>query len=473
LIFAWIFAWLLRGTEASFNRPIKVGGMELIWQRVKESLANLIPPHAFRMWIEPLEIESSVDAKVMQLRCPNAFSRKRVLDHFAELIRTELNDVSGRSIDLDLVISSSNEEKALPNERPQQMPLPNMTIQPHYGRLLRQDYTFDHFVVGKNNEFAYSAALSLAVRKNIQQNSLFLLSKTGMGKSHLSQAIGHQILDHSPTERVYYMTAEDFTNEMVSSYKTNSVDVFKEKYHKGCDVLLLEDVQYLSGKGRTQIELAHTLDSLCNENKKIIFSSCFAPTEIPKLNENLRSRLTCGLISNIEAPDYRMRVKILKKYARANSWEIPAEILEYLASELSQDVRQLKSGLVGVSAKASLLGCPIDLQLAADVVKNMVRQSQTITINHIKQLVCKYYNVSPKELISRSRKQALVRPRQVAIYLARRYTDQPLQVIGKSFNRYHATALHAIGAVEKGIRQGGTVQRHIEYLSQKLEKGEF
>jgi chromosomal replication initiator protein len=447
--------------------------MELIWQRVKESLAVLIPPHAFRMWIEPLEIEAAADAKVVQLRCPNAFSRKRVLDHFGELILSEFRDASGRAIDLDLVIASGNEDKRPPNEPPQQLPLPNMTIQPHYGRLLRQDYTFDHFVVGKNNEFAYSAALSLAVRKNTQQHSLFLLSKTGMGKSHLSQAIGHQILDESPTERVYYMTAEDFTNEMVTSYKTNSIDVFKEKYHKGCDVLLLEDVHHLSGKGRTQIELAHTLDSLCNENKKVIFSSCFAPTEIPKLSENLRSRLTCGLISNIEAPDYRMRVKILKKYARANSWNIPAEIMEYLASELSQDVRQLKSGLVGVSAKASLMGCTIDLQLASDVVKNMVRQSQTITINSIKQLVCKYYNISAKELISRSRKQALVRPRQIAIYLSRRYTDQPLQAIGKSFNRYHATALHAIGAVEKGIRQGGTVQRHIEYLSQKLEKGEF
>jgi chromosomal replication initiator protein len=294
-----------------------------------------------------------------------------------------------------------------------------------------------------------------------------------MGKSHLSQAIGHQILAESPAERVYYMTAEDFTNEMVTSYKTNSVGNFKEKYHKGCDVLLLEDVQYLSGKGRTQIELAHTLDSLFNENKKIIFSSCFSPTEIPKLSENLRSRLACGLISSIEPPDYRMRVKILKKFARANNWEMPGEVIEFLAAELTQDVRQLKSGLVGVSAKASLMGGPIDIHLAADVIKNMVRQSQTITINSIKKLVCKYYNVTPKELVSRSRKQALVRPRQIAIYLSRRYTDQPLQAIGKSFNRYHATAMHAIGAVEKGIRLGGTIQRHIEYLCQKLETGEY
>lgn len=445
--------------------------MELIWQRVKSSLATQIPSHAFRMWIDPLEM-GTADANSVQLNCPNIFFRKRVMENFGDLIREEIRRLTGNNIVLDLVVNSDSAKTATV-EPPEQLPLPDMVAQTSYGRLLRQDYTFDQFVVGKNNEFAYSAALSLAVRKNIQQHSLFLLSKAGMGKSHLSQAIGHQIISQSPSERVYYMTAEDFTNEMVTSYKTNSVNAFKEKYHKGCDVLLLEDVQYLSGKDRTQIELSHTLDSLFNENKKIIFSSCCSPSDIPKLNENLRSRLVCGLVSNIEPPDYRMRVKILKKYSHANRWNIPSEVVEYLATELTSDVRQLKSGLVGVTAKASLLGSPIDVAMAADVVKNIVCQAQAITINSIKKLVCKYYNITLKELTSRSRKQAVVRPRQVAIYLARRYTDQPLQAIGKSFNRYHATALHAIGAVEKGIQQGSPIQRHVEYLSEKLESGDY
>ncbi len=445
--------------------------MELIWQQVKSSLATQIPSHAFRMWIDPLEM-GVADANSVQLNCPNLFFRKRVMENFSDLIRSELKRLTGNNIVLDLAVDSDS-SKSAGVQPPEQLPLPDMTAKSCYGRLLRQDYTFDQFVVGKNNEFAYSAALSLAVRKNLQQHSLFLLSKAGLGKSHLSQAIGHEIISQSPTERVYYMTAEDFTNEMVTSYKTNSVNAFKEKYHKGCDVLLLEDVHYLSGKDRTQIELSHTLDSLFNENKKIIFSSCCSPSDIPRLNENLRSRLVCGLISNIEPPDYRMRLKILKTYSQANQWCIPSEVLEFLATELTSDVRQLKSGLVGVTAKASLLGCPIDVPMAADVVKNIVCQAQAITINAIKKLVCKYYNITLKELISRSRKQALVRPRQVAIYLARRYTDQPLQAIGKSFNRYHATALHAIGAVEKGIQQGTPIQRHVEYLSKKLESGDF
>lgn len=446
----------------------------LLWTQVKASLAQQIPPHTFQMWIEPLRGVQGNEGG-LQIICPNTYSRKRITENFLPMLRSEVNRANGGAVPLLLCVAESQEETGhpCPAQEPKQMPLPNMSLQPHSGRLLRKDYTFEQFVVGRNNDFAYSAALSLAVNQKAQQNALFLLSKTGMGKSHLSQAIGHHILSETPRQRVYYMTAEDFTNEMVSSFKTNSVNNFKEKYHRLCDVLLLEDIHYLSGKDRTQIELAHTLDSLFNNNKKIIFSSCYAPSEIPRLNENLRSRLGCGLISNIEPPDYRTRLKILHRYAAANGWRIPKEVMEYLASELTHDVRQLKSGLVGVTAKASLLGCPIDLELAASVVKNMVGKSSDITIGSIKKLVCKYYNITHKDLVSSSRKQALVRPRQIGIYLARRYTDQPLQSIGKSFNRYHATALHAIGVVEKGIRQGATIQRQVEYLSEKIESGDF
>jgi chromosomal replication initiator protein len=446
--------------------------MSHIWHEVKAALAKQLPNHSFRMWIEPLSLELADNYKA-RLTCPNHFFRKRIIENFSDAICTELQRLTGKSMQLDIEVTPLNPPPRESLAVPQQLPLPGMTVQPHFGRLLRGDFTFEQFVVGRNNDFAYSAALSLAAHHNTQQHVLYLLSGTGMGKSHLSQAIGHHILAESPNDRVYYMTAEDFTNEMVTSYKTNSVDVFKNKYHKDCDVLLLEDIHYLSGKDRTQIELALTLDSMVNHDKKIIFSSCYAPSDIPKLNDNLRSRLTSGLISNIDPPQYNMRVKILNKYAKMNSWTVPQHVLEYLSSELTLDVRQLKSGLMGVVAKASLLGQPIDLELAASIIKNMVQKKQGITIGSIIKLVCKYYNLSPKELVSRSRKRSVVRPRQVAIYLARKYTDQPLQAIGKSFNRYHATALHAIGIVEKGLQQGGPIQGHIEYLTKKLESGDY
>jgi chromosomal replication initiator protein len=344
---------------------------------------------------------------------------------------------------------------------------------PQNGRLLKKDFTFDHFVVGENNDFAYSACLSMASRKNGSQNALFLLSKTGMGKSHLAQAVGHHFQSEHPSDRVYYMTAEDFSNEMVNAYQQGSINAFKKKYRNQCDVLLLEDVHYLRSKERTQIELAFTLDTLFEAGKKIIFSSCYLPGDIPKLDDKLRSRLSCGLISNIDPPDFRTRVRILKKKTRLNRYEVPEEVIHYLASELTEDVRQLESGLIGVASKSLLLGEPMDLGLAESVTKNIVRQRKNVTIDAIKKIVCKHYNISIKDIVSSSRKQSIVRPRQIAIYLSRRYTDAPLQVIGKSFSKYHATALHSIGTIERGIKENGPLQKQVEFLSQKLESGKF
>lgn len=447
--------------------------MELIWNKVKFSIKKQVPDHCYRMWIEPLEFQRTEDDRFV-LACPNVFSRRRIKDNYGSLIQNEIRAATNDNFQLELSVCEKETAAAkIPFEN-QQLPLPNMAYRPCGGRLFRKDFTFDQFVVGGNNNFAYSAALAVAGRESSQQNSLFLLAQTGMGKSHLSQAIGHHILSKYPTERVYYITAEDFTNEMVDSFKNNSISAFKEKYQKGCDVLLLEDVQYLSGKARTQIELANTFDTLFNANKKIIFSSCCAPSEIPKLNDTLRSRLTAGIVSNIEKPDYQTRVRIIRKKLSCQGQKIPPNVIEYLAGELTEDVRQLESGLIGIAARASLLGGPINLQLARSVIQNIVgNKSETVTIDGIKKLVCKYYNVTLKDLLSRSRKQAIVKPRQIAIYLSRRYTDQTLQAIGKSFNRYHATALHAIGTVEKGIKQKTAIQKHVEYLAEKIESGQI
>jgi chromosomal replication initiator protein len=414
-----------------------------------------------------------MDESCIELSTPNFFSKKRILDNYGALMESEINKVAGRACRLIIEVSG---KKALPRPKATedlQIPLPNVNVRPHNGRLLQRDFTFDQFVVGSNNDFAYSASLSMASQKNSKQNSLFLLSKTGMGKSHLSQAIGHYILSEYPSDRVYYMTAEDFSNEMIHAFRHDSINAFKGKYRNECDVLLLEDVHYLNGKERTQIELALTLDTLFEADKKIIFSSCYLPSDIPKLNDKLRSRFSCGLISNIDPPNFRTRVRILQKKTKLNGYKIPNEIIQYLAAELMEDVRQLESGLIGVTAKSSLLGAPIDLKLAESVVKNIVRQRKNITIDVIKKLVSKYYSISVDNIVSSSRKQYIVRPRQIAIYLSRKYTDSSLQAIGKSFNRYHATALHSISAVERGIKEKGPMQKQVEFLCQKLESGKL
>ena len=448
--------------------------MNNIWNEVKASIKSGIPAHTFRMWIEPLQLARCDENRIV-LYSPNFFSRKRVLENYGDLIQSEINSFLGRDCQLSIEISATNalaKHKPKADEYPQLL-LPKINLCPHNGRLMKKDFTFDHFVVGENNDFAYSASLSMASRKNSSQNALFLLAKTGLGKSHLTQAVGHHILSEHPSDRVYYMTAEDFSNEMVDAYQHGSINAFKEKYRNQCDVLLLEDVHYLKGKERTQDELAFVLDTLFEAGKKIIFSSCYLPGDIPKLDDKLRSRLSCGLISNIDPPDFRTRVRILKKKAKLKGCEVPEEVIYYLASELTEDVRQLESGLIGVASKSLLLGEPIDLGLAKSVTKNIVRQQKNVTIDVIKKLVCKHYNISIKDIASSSRKQSIVRPRQIAIYLSRRYTDAPLQTIGKSFNRYHATALHSIGTVEQGLKENGPLQKQVEFLSQKLEAGKF
>jgi chromosomal replication initiator protein len=451
--------------------------MEQVWNAVKEKMQNHLPSHSYRMWIEPMKFLEVRDGALV-LSCPNSFSRRRILDHYSDTLETELVRGAGRPLKLQVEVHSpkngnGNGSASAYKDHHQQLPLPNLSGRPHSGRLLRKNFTFDQFVVGGNNDFAYSASLSLASKKNTQQSALFLLSATGLGKSHLAQAIGHHILTEMPAERVYYITAEDFTNEMVQALRHDSINRFKEKYRTRCDVLLLEDVQFLSGKERTQLELALTLDALADAGKKIIFSSCYAPTEIPKLSEELRSRLSGGLVSNIDPPDFRTRLRILRKKVESSGFPVTEDVMHFLASELTENVRQLESGLIGVAAKGSLLGSRIDVPLAETVVKNIVRRKQAITVSAIKKLVCRHARISEEDLISRSRKQTIVRPRQIAIYLSRKYTDQSLQAIGRSFNRYHATALHAIACVERAMKQDSRMRRYVDFLCQKLEEGKF
>ncbi|MBU4185825.1 MAG: chromosomal replication initiator protein DnaA, partial [Proteobacteria bacterium] len=378
-----------------------------MWEEVKSSIKKQIPGHSYRMWIEPVEFIEFKGSCVV-LSCANAFSKKHILEQYGSIIASEIKRASGKEYNLGLEISCKNfkkENSGFKKDNSIQLPLPGVNARPYNGRLLRRDFTFDQFVVGNNNDFAYLAALSLASKKNLQQNSLFLLSKTGMGKSHLSQAIGHHIISQYPTEHVYYITAEDFTNEMVDAFRNGLIDKFKKKYRNECDVLLLEDVHCLSGKERTQIELAFILDYLFEADKKIIFSSCYLPSDIPKLNEKLVSRFSYGVISNIDSPSFRTRVRILQKKSENNGYNLPEEVIDYLASELTEDVRQLEGGLIGVTAKSSILGVPIDLNLAKSVTQNIIRQRNSITIDIIKKLVCKHFDISIKDIVSSSRKQ--------------------------------------------------------------------
>lgn len=456
--------------------------METLWRNVKTAVAQQISSNLYRLWIEPIEFIKTTGDQVV-LACPNFFIKKRVMENYVHLINNELCRAAGQMLTVSLEVQQngknegkrSDEAAAAPRRTRDdvQMHLPGIRVQPCNGRMLRRDYTFDHFVVGQNSDLAYRAAHSLASNKLSDPNAVFLLSKTGLGKSHLSQAVGHKILSAQPRQRVFYMNVEDFTNDMVQSMRNNAIDDFKRRYRENCDVLLLEEVHMLSGRTRTQTELAMTLDYLYESGKKLIFSSCYSPSELPKMSDHLVSRLGQSMMTVIDAPDFRTRCKILKRKAKNRGVELPGEVIEYMAGELNDNVRQLESGLIGVSSRACLMDTPVDLKLAEDVVSNIISRQKSITIDGITRLVGKEFGVPVKDLVSKSRKQSIVRPRQIAIFLSRRHTSQPLQAIGKKFNRLHATVIHSINAVEKEMKVKGELYQQVQFIEEKLESGKF
>ncbi|MFP3980474.1 MAG: chromosomal replication initiator protein DnaA [Desulfobacterales bacterium] len=456
--------------------------METVWNNVKTAIKNQVSSNVYRLWIEPISFLEATEDDNLVLGCPNFFMKKRIMANYVGLINHELCREAGRQMQISLQVQTSQQEEpaqdaAARKRRPRrteserQLSLPGVSAQPMNGRILRRDYTFDRFVVGNNCNLAYQAAFTLAASKQSDFNSLFLLSRTGLGKSHLSQAVGHKILSAYPGERVYYMSAEDFTNELVHSIKSNSMDTFKRRYREGCDVLLLEEIHMLSGRTRTQSELAIMLDHLYESGKKLIFSSTASPAEIPKMSDQLVSRLGQSMMTVIEPPDFKTRVRILMRKAECKGLCLPREVAEYMAGELTDNVRQLENGLIGVASRSCLMGEPIDLDLAGQVVKNIVSSKKTITIDSITKLVAKEFGVPVKDMVSKSRKKSVVRSRQVAIFLSRRHTGAPLQAIGRKFNRMHATVIHSINSVEKELKLKGEVYRQVQILEKKLESG--
>ena len=460
--------------------------MGSFWEEVKCQIKKTLPDHSYRMWIDPVELLEH-DNHHIKLSSPNPYFIKRLKDNYLSIFKEEFSKIGINDINIEFKVSSKRKLASpgknkkvsaypavpLSSKKLKQMHLPGLNVRFNSGRMFKKGFTFDDFVVGDNSNFAYSALLSLAQGKIKGSSILYLLAKTGLGKSHLSQAVGHYIITNNFSKRVYYITAEDFTNEMIFSLRNNTIAQFKEKYRKKCEVLILEDVQFLSGKDATQKELAMTLDYLLEADKKIIFSGCELPDDIPKLNDQLKSRLTLGLITEIDAPDYTTRVRILKKKSKVFGYDIPNQVTEYIAQELCDDVRQLESGLFGVAAKGQLMGYNIDIELAKSVLANITKAKKRITVESIKKMVCKEYSVSEKDIVSASRKRRIVKPRQMAIFLSRKYTDQPIKKIGTSFNKYHATAIYAINAIERELKQKSVLYKQVNYLSKKIETGKF
>ncbi len=445
--------------------------MKTTWEEVKNLIRSGLPENTFSLWINPITFLGKENNTII-LGCPNKFSRKWVEENYFGLIQDKFQKAGAGHADLVLKVAPPQRREASSPvlDGPKQLMLPNIPENGKAAKLrLNSDFTFSRFVVGPCNEFAYSASKALAQGGTWNYHSLLMLANTGLGKSHLSQAIGHAILEKNPQSRVLYLTAEDFANDMIFSLKNNSIERFKNKYRRSCDVLLLEEVHFLSGKEKTQAELGYTLDALANDNKKIIFTSSLPPKDIPRISRELSSRLTSGLVTAISGPDYETRINILTKKASEHNIKVSKEIIEFLATRLTHDIRQMESALICLKAESELIKAKIDLDLAKGVVTCLTSVKSSITSEDIKKIVAKYYKIEPDMLRSKSRKRIYAYPRNIYAYLCRRHTHEALEKIAKTINRSHATVLHASELVQHKMKTDDKMRHQVNFLSQKIE----
>ena len=446
--------------------------MKATWEKIKSQISSEIPKNSFSLWINPVYFLEKKD-KAIILGCPNKFSRQWIMENYLGLIRDKLKDIDSTTMDIILKVETPKIKKlpsCLTRDRAQ-LTLPNIPLNGGCGSLsLNKEFTFDRFIVGCSNEFAYSVSNALANGNAHQCHSLLMLANTGLGKTHLSHAVGHSIQEKNPQTRVYYITAEDFTNEMIFSLKNNRIDEFKNRYRRSCDVLLLEEIHFLSGKEKTQEELGYTLDALANDKKKVVFTSSLPPKDIPRLSKGLSSRLTSGLIATIEKPDYETRVKIITKKSLEHKLLLSEEIIHFLASRLKRDIRQMESALNSLKAKSELLNAKINLNLAKDVINCLVSGNCSISPADIKKIVSKYYKVDPDILSSKSRKKVHSYPRNIYAYLCRQHTDETLEDIAKTINRSHSAVLYASELIEHGTKHDAKLRNQLNFLTKMIEE---
>ena len=441
--------------------------MDSHWEKVKQTFKTRLAPSAYQLWIEPLQVSQS-DAEEIILQCPNSFFLHWIQNNYFTDIVREYQNIAGQLTQIKLNLMKVVPRRAIlpPTMQPS---LPDLKKYDGIDRLLNKSFTFERFVVGASNRLAFQASRALASDDTLYSKTLFLASRPGLGKSHLSQAVGNYIQTNFRSNRVLYLTAEDFANEMVAALRHGSMPQFKEKFRRQCDALLLEGVHFLSGKDKIQSELCYTLDFLADQNKKLVFTSPYLPAEIPLMRQELISRLSGGVITPIDPPDFSTRVNILSRKASDHQVKVPREVIEHLATYVTQDVRQMTSALDNVLLKAAALKIPVSLDLADEVLHDFQVVSQKLQIEDIQRISCKVYQLSLEDLVGKSRKRKIVKARNLAIYLCRHYLQKNLKELARSFRRTHSTILHSLECVDRDLKISPKFAAELEHLEKRLQ----
>jgi len=444
--------------------------MDQGWKSVKQDLQKCLSKGQYELWVCTLECLGSEGDRLI-LGCRNRFHIEWLREKLEERLLAAVRRLLPGIDKVEYRIGPEKVPKEVEcniEEGPRQI---------NFNELIRKAepafnprFTFDQFVVGQCNQFAFAASMALVGEQSFNNQSVYLLSPTGLGKSHLTQAVGHHLLGRSPNCRVRYTTTEQFANEMIFALQHGSMESFKKKFRNGCDVLLLERIDFLSGKEKVQSELVYTLDELMDRGKRILCTGSTLPKDIPRLSKELESRLHGGVVAPIDPPDFRTRIEIIRRKTAGRNVQFPQDVVEFLAERLTGDIRQMESCIHGLTVKSHVLKAPITVGLAEEVAQAIQNRLPKITIEHIQQIVCSSFQVTVEELKSPSRRKQLAEARKVAMFLCRRYTTESLQVIGKSFKRTHSSVLHAVSGLAKQMEEkDGKWKRQVEYVSRQIE----
>lgn len=441
-----------------------------LWEKTLSILKEELTEVSFNTWIKSIK-PISLDNTTFKLGVPNNFTKDILENRYKDLIINALKSVSNRTFSIDFLIIT---EEALEADVPKKNiePKSNVKVNDAMSAILNPKYTFNSFVIGNSNRFAHAASLAVAESPAKAYNPLFIYGGVGLGKTHLMHAIGHYIQDVNPKSKVVYVSSEKFTNELINSIKEDKNVEFRNKY-RNIDVLLIDDIQFIAGKESTQEEFFHTFNALHDANKQIILSSDRPPKEIPTLEDRLRSRFEWGLIADIQPPDFETRIAILKKKADVENLDIPNDVMVYIATQIKSNIRELEGGLIRIVAYSSLTNREINVDLAAEALKDIIsnKNSRQITIELIQDIVSSYYNLKIEDFKSSRRTRNVAFPRQIAMYLSRKLTDTSLPKIGEEFGgRDHTTVIHAYEKISQSLKKDENLQEVVEELTKKIQR---
>ena len=443
--------------------------MEGLWQRTADRIRDSLGQVGFETWIGPLNF-LGMQGRTATIEAPNRFFRDWVSDRYLELLRQSLSAEVGQSVDVKLTLGlagNSNLHEAVRRTMP---PAASTAEAPPRDRHpnLNERYTFTEFVVGSANQFAHAAALAVANQPGVKYNPLFIYGGVGLGKTHLVTAIGHQLWE-SGKRKVLFMPAELFMNELITSLRRDRMGEFKEKFRR-VDALILDDVQFLAGRERTQEEFFHTFNALHSDKHQIVLTSDKVPREIPGLEERLRNRFESGLIADVAPPDLETRVAIVQKKAAHENMSLPSDVSLYIAQNVSSNVRELEGCLTRLAALASMDRAPVTVEFTRQALHDLIRvQDHRPGIEGIQKTVADFFHIRLADLKSKKRTQHIAFCRQVAMYLCRKLTDNSFPVIGEHFGRDHSTVIHAYNLIARRVGNDSAFRMSIEKIERELK----